>query len=104
MALPGVGPFTTVNVGEYRRFLPRNHRYRRDLSFGPFELCHATSYRTHERSQLGVVIARDEDSELTYYQGYVHDPLFEGLRYYKPYRQSVVDLSHNLANLFSRFV
>ena len=101
MALPGVGPFTKTNVGDYRRFLPPNHRYRRDPTFGPNELRDAPTDRTKTRSNLGVVIAHDEESELPHYQGYVYYPLFAGLRYYKPYRQSASDLSHNLSNFLT---
>ena len=101
MALPGVCPFTKTNVGEYRRFLPPDHPYRRDPTFGPNELRAAPAYRTKARSKLGVEIAQDEESELPYYQGYVHRPLFMGLRYYKPFTQSAADLSHNLANFFT---
>lgn len=101
MALPGVKPFTKVHVGEYRRFLPPNHPYRRDATFGPNEMQNGPTYRTKTRSHLGVEIAHDEESELPYYQGYVDYPLFDGLGYYKPYRQSAADLSHNLANFFT---
>ena len=41
---------------------------------------------------------QDEDIDLQYYQGYVHHPIFTGLRYYDPFLQSAADLSHNLAN------
>ena len=101
MAHPGVKPFTKVHIDEYRRFLPLNHPYRRDPTFGPNELQGTPNLRTQTRSQLGVQIARDEDSELPFYHGYVDHPLFSGLRYFKPFRQSAADLSHNLANFFT---
>ena len=100
MALPGVQPFTKVHVGEYRRFLPPNHPYRRDATFGPNEMLNGPTYRTKTRSHLGVEIAQDEESELSHYHGYVDYPLFDGLRYYEPYRQSAADLSHNLTIFF----
>ena len=68
MALPGAGPFRTTNVGEYRRYLPPDHPYRRDPTFGPNELRPPPAYRTKERSQLGVAIVEDPDIDLPYYQ------------------------------------
>ena len=101
MAHPGAGPFTKTSVREYRRYLPLNHPYRRDPTFGPNELRGAPAYRDKERSKLGVEIAQDPDCGLPYYQGYVHNPLFSGLRYYQPFRQSAADLSHNLSNFLT---
>ena len=100
MADPGVGPFTKVNVGEYRRFLPADHPYRRDPTFGPIELRDKPPERTSERSNLGVQIARDPESELPYYQGYMHFPIFHGVGHYDPFSQSASDSSHNIANFF----
>ena len=68
MAYPGAGPFTKTNVGEYRRFLPPDHPYRRDPSFGPIELQAAPAYRNKARSDVGVAIAKDAQIELPYYQ------------------------------------
>ena len=104
MANPGVGPFTKTSVEDYRRFLPANHPYRRDPTFGANELRALPAYRTKQRSNLGVEIAQDVDTALPYYQGYVHFPLFHSLRYYRPFRQSAADLSHNLANFFGGII
>ena len=101
MALPGVKPFTKTNVGEYRRYLPPNHPYRRDPTFGPNELQPAPTHRTIARSTLGVEIVQDAELDLSYYQGYVDHPLFHGVKYYRPFLQSASDLSHNLANFFT---
>ena len=104
MALPGVGPFTKTNVGEYRKYLPTDHPYRRDPTFGPEQLQDAPLYRTTARSNVGVEIVQDDEIELTHYQGYVHHPLFHGVRYYHPFQQSAADLSHNLSNFFTNLL
>ena len=98
LALRTCRPFTKINVGEYRRFLPPNHPYRRDPTFGPCELRDAPHCRTAARCHVGVQIVQDEDFDLQHYQGYVHYPIFHGLRYYNPFVQSAADLSHNMAN------
>ena len=100
MAQPGYGNFTKTNIGDYRRFLPQNHPYRQDPSFGPAELRPAPATRTKSRSEEAVEIVRDPDIALTHYQGYRDRPLFNGLRYFQPFIQSAADLSHNLSNFF----
>ena len=98
MADAGHGPFTKVTVGNYRRFLPDTHPYRRDPRFGPVELRQPPSLRSRARADRGVQIANDHCNGLTFYQGYQHLPLFCGLPYFRPFSQSASDLSHNLAN------
>jgi len=100
MADVGHGPFTKVHVGNYRRFLPTTHPYRRDPRFGPVELRQAPKLRSRARAERGVEIAYDDRNPLPFYQGYQHLPLFWGLPYFRPFIQSAPDLSHNLANFW----
>ena len=97
---PGYGPFKTVRVGNWRRFLPATHRYRRDDSFGAHELRAPPPYRTKKNSIEGVEISEHPHTPLSYYNGYQSLPLLSGLPYYQPFVQSGSDLSHNLANFF----
>ena len=101
MALPTARPFTKTHVGEYRRYLPPDHPYRRDPTFGPNELQDAPPLRTKARSEVGVEIVQDETIDLQHFQGYVQHPLFSRLEYYKPFLQSASDLSHNLSNFLT---
>ena len=100
MANPGYGDFTATRVGDYRRFLPDRHPYRQDPSFGPAELRPAPAERTLCKSKQAVRIVQDPDIDLTHYQGYRTLPLFQGVKYFKPFDQSAADLSHNIANFF----
>ena len=68
MADPGFGTFTKVSVGQYRKFLPQNHPYRRDPRFGCPELDQSPDLRTKTRSAEGVQIAMDPSAPLPYYQ------------------------------------
>ena len=98
MAEPGIGEFTKTSVGNYRVFLPPRHPYRTDPRFGTPELSIAPAERNKSRSALGVQIAKE--NELRSYHGYCELPLFSGVRYFRPFRQSAADLSHNIANFF----
>ena len=93
---PGIGEFTTVSIGKYRRFLPPQHPYRTDPSFGVPELAVAAVKRNKNSSESGVQIAKENG--LKSYYGYSELPLFSGVRYFRPFVQSASDLSHNLAN------
>lgn len=68
MANPGFGPFTKVSVGDYRRFLPEGHPYRRDQRFGIPELRPPPPNRTKERCAEGVRIISEVDDALPYYR------------------------------------
>jgi len=96
LAEPGIGEFTKTSVGNYRVFLPPQHPYRTDPSFGAPELAVAPSERHKNRSALGVQIVNDTGLES--YHGYRDTPLFSGVRYFRPFLQSASDLSHNLSN------
>lgn len=75
MGNPGFGPFTKVSVGDYRRFLPQNHPYRRDPDFGEPELRPPPDNRTKERCAEGLQIILEVDNALPYYQVvYLHEP------------------------------
>ena len=100
MAEAGYGDFKKVRVAQYRRFLPPQHAYRTDPSFGPPEPRPAPALRNNLRSSEGVAIVQDPEINLTHYQGYRDPPLFVGLRYLDPFIQSASDLSHNLGNFF----
>ena len=100
LAQPGYGHFTKTSVGEYRRFLPVDHPYRQDPSFGDPEPRPAPPARAKKRSEQAVEILNDENISLTHYMGYRDLPLFHGLQYFNPFIQSACDLSHNLANFF----
>ena len=93
----GFGPFTKVSVRGYRRYLPRDHPYRRDHRFGQPELRPPPDYRTKTRCARAVEITQ-VDGALPHFQGYVSLHLFSGLRYLQPFIQSAADLSHNISN------
>ena len=97
----GHGNFKTPNVADHRRFLSTMHPYRTDPAFGDPELRPAPAQRTIRRCEEAVQIVQDPDIELTHYHGYVHLPLFYGVKYFKPFEQSAADLSHNVANFVS---
>ena len=100
LAQPGYGHFKKTRVTDYRRFLPPQHPYRQDLSFGPPEPRPAPPARAKFRSEEAVEIVQDTNIALAHYQGYRDLPLFYGLKYFKPFIQSAADLSHNLSNFF----
>ena len=98
MAHPGYGKFNKTRVRDYRRFLPAQHPYRTDPTFGPAEDRPAPLKRTKIKCSQAVEIVQDPDIELDHFQGYRDLPLFSGVRYCKPFWQSASDLSHNLSN------
>ena len=101
LAQPGYGRFTKTCVGEYRRFLPNDHPYRHDPSFGEPEPRPRPDLRSQAKSEQAIAIVNDPRCGLNeHYMGYRDLALFSGLKYFRPFVQSAVDLSHNLANFF----